>query len=132
MKFKSRANPVVGKGLLIEAPKMTVPDQAYSLKEILERFTRNEALPIGKQAFDGAEGASDEQLLDRGVDMEKLRVSDLTEKDEYIANEKALQERYNAQERAKAAKKAEAAKAAERAEIEAQLRKELEKSKAMG
>lgn len=75
-----------------------VPDDSLSLEEILIRFTRGEALPVGHDVQDGED--SDNPL---NVDLEKLRNSDLVDKEEFIEKLKEVQRKYDAQEKEKAA-----------------------------
>lgn len=75
--------------------ELTVPNQAMSLQEILERFTRKERLPVGKDVV-----FYDEQY---DVDIEKLSRMDLAERDEFLQFQRSVKARYERQEAAKKA-----------------------------
>jgi len=95
-KFNSVAFPKPSLGSVVKNPggKITVPDQALTIREIMERFTRGEALPIGAQTAFGDENL--ENPLN--VDFEKLAVADLVDKQEYSDALSELKKRYDAQE----------------------------------
>lgn len=57
----------------IGVKKVTVPSQAMSLREILTRFVRNEKLSVGHDVNYG----------DVGVDLEKMKYSDLVDRAEF-------------------------------------------------
>lgn len=114
MKFKSYASPAVWPGVKIDGPKIVVPDQAMSLHEILERFTRNEELPIGK----------DVQYHESDDDLEKISHMDLVDRAEYVQKLQETQKMYKAQE----AKKDKAEKDRLLAEAKAEAKKEAEKA----
>lgn len=85
-----------------------IPDQSMTLEEILTRFTRGETLPVGMEFADGDE-EGDNPL---GVDLEKVKNSDLVDKAEFIEKLKDVQRQFDEQEQKKAAdKKAAEAKA---------------------
>lgn len=111
MKFKSSASPAPYPGKKKFGKKLTAPDQSMSLKEILTRFTRNEALPIGKDVEYGDEGDED---------LEKISGMDLTEQAEIIEKQKAIRERFVKQEkdRIKQLEKEEREKIAEKVQKE--------------
>lgn len=96
VKFKSRAWPDPSPGTdFTNAKKLVVPDQALSLQEILDRFTRNEALAIGKDVdFD------DDPDLENplNVDLEKLVRKDPVERDEYFLLVKSVTDRFKSEE----------------------------------
>lgn len=108
MKYKLTSLPLPSLGeSYVGVPDEVVPDQSMSLREILSRFTRGEAVPVG---HDTSEGIQDE-------DLEKLKHADLVDKAEYMEKLKDVQRTHEAQEKAKAKKAAEeAAKAAKAAE----------------
>lgn len=110
--FKSVAVPEPWAGITIEGPDMVVPNQALSLQEIIERFTRGEALPIEKE-FNYHE--SDD-------DLEKIRHMDLVDREEYMSALERVKARYNAYEQKKAKEAAEKIEAETRAKIEAETR----------
>lgn len=68
--------------------KLTVPNQAMSLQEIIERFTRNESVDVGFPVH----------FHESEDDLEKLRFLDPVDKREYIKKMQAVQDAYNAQE----------------------------------
>lgn len=92
MKFRSNAipNPSVGKSYEGEI-ELTVPDQTMSLREILERFTRNEPLPIGKEV----------SYHESEDDLEKIQHMDLVDRAEYVEKLKETQRKYDKQEKAR-------------------------------
>lgn len=118
MKFKSYATPAVSVGVLTRAKKIVVPNQAMSIHEILERFTRNEQLPIGK----------DVQYHESEDDLEKISHMDLVDRAEYVEKLQETQKLYQAQE----AKKEKAVKdkiaADYREKVEDDLKKAAEKA----
>lgn len=125
MKYKKFAIPQPSLGEdYTNVPVIVVPDQSLSLKDILERFTRDESLPIGQETNYGENEDDDNPLH---VDLEKLAVADLTEKAEYRETLAAVTKNYERQEKQKAFKKAQADKiSAENAEaerIEAEVKK---------
>jgi len=99
-------------------PKILVPDQSLSLKEILTRFTRGEAVPVGKQ------GEFDDEADE---DLEKLANADLVDKAEFIDRMEQIRRAHDKQEKAKAKREAEAkladAKAAEDKRVRIAARK---------
>lgn len=116
IKFKSTAYPMPSEGKDFKhVVKGVVPNRAMSLKEILERFTRNEALPIGQDA----------QYHDSDVDLEKLRHMDLVDRAEYAQKMADVQKQHAQQEKAKHAK----AVADAKAKIEAEARAAAEADK---
>lgn len=103
---------------------MTVPDQSLSLQEILERFVRNEPLPIGK----GGEYDDDADLDNPlSIDLEKIARADMTEVMEYYNALEDLKKRYDAQEKKAAQEKAEADKLEYERHLKEEYRLELEK-----
>lgn len=91
MEFKSRSCPGMSVGIKVEGEELVVPNQALSLRQILDRFTRQQALPIGKDGnYDEGED-----------DLEKLRHMDLVDKEEYIDRLKQTQIKYGKQEEAR-------------------------------
>lgn len=114
MKFRSVSIPESSIGLTVVGPKLTVPDQAMSLAEILMRFTRNEALPIDQG------GVYHESEDDLG----KVGHLDLVERAEFVERQKETQKRFQQQEKEKERKRLEALEADERAKIAAQIRAE--------
>lgn len=98
-KYKSIATPAQGKGQsFVGVKKAVVPNQAMSLQEILERFTRGEPLEIGR-----GEGQYD----DGPDDLEKLSHMDLVDKAEYVDRLKQTSKQFEKQEKEKARKEKE-------------------------
>lgn len=115
MKFKSIASPAPSKGADFSKEKsQVVPDQSLTLKEILERFTRNEALPISHPV----------EYHESDDDLEKVQHMDLVDREEYINTLKRTQRNFEAQEQKKAKQKAEKIEAEERKKIAEKLKKE--------
>lgn len=114
MKYKSCSIPGRSKGLLIDEPSIVVPNQALTLRQILERFTRNQALPVGRTgSFDDGED-----------DLEKVGHMDPVDKAEFVEKLKKTQRDYDAQEKAKAKARSDALEKEERAKLAEQIRKE--------
>lgn len=102
--------------------KKTVPDQSLSLQDILDRFTRKEALPIGKQT-----SYNDEIELDSpfAIDLEKLAQADLLDRREALDSWNEVVDKFKAQETERQKAK-DAAKAKAKAEAdEARIQKEV-------
>lgn len=120
MKFKSIAapQPSVGESYLNEV-RQTVPDQNMSLAEILERFTRNEALPIGKAV----------NYHESDDDLEKVQNMDLVDRQEFAEKLTKTQKDYEKQEKRKTKERERVFREQERAKIAAE---EREKSKKEG
>lgn len=91
MKFKSIACPTISKGVRYSGKKLVVPNQAMSLQEILERFTRGEPLPIAQPI----------NYHESEDDLEKVSHMDLVDKEEYIDKLKTTQQEYSKQEKNK-------------------------------
>lgn len=66
-----------------DGPIHTVPNQSMSLKEILRRFIKREALPVEKEGV----------YFESEYDLEKLRHEDITVKHEVLAEVKKDVER---------------------------------------
>lgn len=101
----------VRKGQSFKGVKITVvPDQSMSLKDIIRRFIKKEALPLSKEGFY-------EDRFD--YDLEKVQHEDLVVKDEILEtvkadvakkkekHEKEVEKEKDAMKRAAAAKRAE-------------------------
>lgn len=127
MKYNSIALPApsVGKSFVGQV-SLVVPDQSMSLHEILHRFTRGEAIPVGHAV------AYDDQADTSDVDLEKVRHMDLVDREEYIDTLRDVQKKHAAQEAAKEKEtlriRSEAAKKAEERRVRIAARK-LAKSK---
>lgn len=121
-RFKGKAIPGVSPGYdCTHQVKEVVPDQSMSLREILERFTRGEAVPIGK------EGTFDDHAdSDDSIDLEKIAKADLVDREEYHAKLQETKNAYEKQEKAKSAKAAKLAKEKAEAEYKAAVEKEVQ------
>lgn len=117
MKFKSICSPSMDPGIRISGKKAVVPDQAMSLQEILTRFTRNEQLPIGKNA----------QYDDGDHDLEKVQHGDLVDRAEFVEEMREIHKSYDRQEKAKAKAAREKIAAELKAEVKAEAKAEAEK-----
>lgn len=108
MKFKGIAVPPPSKGIRITEPDQVVPDQSLSLREIIQRFTRNEALPVGMKGQYGSDSGIDpESESEFNVDVEKSAHWDLTEKHEFIDRVKEVGKEFEAAEKERAQRAAE-------------------------
>lgn len=126
MKFKGKAIPQPSEGLVITEVDQVVPDQSLSLKEILKRFVRHEALPIGNNASFG-NGQDPEGDSPLNIDLEKAAHWDLVERQEFKQKVEDMQRQYESQEKSKR-EKAHAEKVAkDKAEIESRIQAEVEK-----
>lgn len=121
MKFKSISVGGNSQGMTITAKKQVVPNQSMSLQEILERFTRGEALAIGRGTPEYHESEDD---------LEKLKNSDLVDRQEYLDKLKATQGNYAKQEKRKEAARLKKLEEEERAKIAAKLAAEKDPPKA--
>ena len=90
---------------------LTVPDQSFTIREILERFTSGIAPPISRQA----EYDDEEYLIDENIDFEE-NIVDITEATEKFDNSKRRYEQGSAQveKLSKEAKEREIERAVER------------------
>lgn len=123
MKFINTALPKPSEGIsFIGIKDEVVPDQSMSLQEILERFTRGEAIPVGMQTETGDEDL-DNPL---NVDLEKMKFADLTDKAEYSEKLEEVKRSYDKQEKKKAAKIAAETAAAQKAAEEKKIQDEVE------
>lgn len=112
----------------MDGPKLVVPDQSLSLREILKRFTRHEALPIGSNTHYGSDGSIDpESDSEFNIDVEKARYWDLTEKDDFKAMVYAEKARHEKIEKAKADKVKAANAAKQKAEFDSAVQREAAK-----
>lgn len=117
MKYRSQACPAPSAGTPTLDKKNVVPNQSISLQEILLRFTRNEALPVGNEVH----------YHESEDDLEKVKHMDLVDRYEFIDKLKETQERYQQQERLKAER--EKRQTVEKAKAE--ILEEIEKQKAV-
>lgn len=105
------------------AKRMTVPSQSLSLREILRRFVRREALPTSQ---DGV-------YEDRFGDLEKMTRLDIVEQMEQVekwkSQIKAFEERNKAQAEKDAADKVLADKAAIETEVQNRLAQQAREGK---
>lgn len=116
IRYKGVAWPSPTPGEKRKGKKEVVPDQSLSLKEILRRFVRNEALPVGHKAVYGSDGEIDPESDSQfNIDQEKAKHWDLTEKDEFREEVMKIREEHiKAEKQAKAKKDKEAAEKAEK------------------
>lgn len=122
MKFKKNSIPEPSLGVSFEGVvDELVPNQSMSLKTILQRFTRGEALAVSHEA--------DIQFgdLDGETDLEKLKHADLVDKADFIqrmeeVKQKHAEEVRKAEAKVKADKKAKA-EAEFNARVEAEVKK---------
>lgn len=121
MKFKSNAFPKPCLGQKEFGPVLVVPNQAMSLEEILERFTRGEPVAVGR----------DISYHESDDDLEKVSKMDLVDRDEYIEKLKQTQKDFDKQEKRKAAKEREklVKEAAEKLAAEKQKASQADPSK---
>lgn len=101
-----------------KVPDITLPDQSLSLQEILDRFTRNEPLPVDMGGEYSGEDDFDNPL---NVDIEKLARADITEKAEYYNALEELKKRYMDQEKKVLEEEETARKKAEAERIRAEV-----------
>lgn len=105
MKFKSIALPRATPGVIVVGTmedeegkeikgKLVVPDQSLSLHEIIARFTRGEAVPVGH----------DVQFHESEDDLEKVAKKDLVDRAEFVDKLKRTQAEFKKQEARNAAK----------------------------
>lgn len=123
MQYRALAYPKKSKGLNFEGVEhLTKPSAGMSLKVILDRFTRGEAVPVGKDALDGVD-------YDFGLDIDymKLRGADLVDKQDFIQKMQVIQDAHKRQQAFKEAQaKAKAEKEAEEA-IQRRIQDEAQK-----
>lgn len=138
MKFRGISLPAPFKGIPVTWKDQVVPDQSMSLKDILTRFVRREALPVSKDTYYGSQtGIDPDSESEFNVDQEKAQYWDFTEKADFkekVDNAKREHEQYQSAKKKRAeAKKAEAEKAEfERKVEEAAARKAAQKGTAEG
>lgn len=115
MKYLSRAVPDPDKGRKIRNKdgKLTVPDSAMSLAEILRRFVRNEAVPVGREMV----------FHESDDDLDKIAHSDLTERAEFVERQKETQREFDRQEKRKASARRKKLEEEERSKIREELAK---------
>lgn len=99
-----------------DIPDMVVPDQGMSLREILDRFVRNEPLPVDM----GGQFGNEDLDNPLNIDLEKMARADLTDKADYYNALEEIKKSYKAQEKAAENAKAEAARKAEIERIRAE------------
>lgn len=113
MKYKSVSLPAPSKGTEAKGPELVAPNQALSLRQILERFTRNQAVPVGRDhSYDEGED-----------DLEKVAHMDLVDKAEFVEKLKQTQKDFEKQEKAKAAAQRKKLEDEERQKIAEELKK---------
>lgn len=107
---------------------IVVPNQSMSLKEILDRFTREQSLPVGMDVQDG-DPDLDNPL---NVDLEKMAVADLVDKEEYKNSLKEINRKWDFQQKVKFRKEKEIKEAADRAAENERIEKEVQKRVSKG
>lgn len=118
MKFRTESIPTPTKGISFAGIKdQVVPDRSMSLKYILERFTRGEAVPV---AHETSEGVQEE-------DLEKIRHADLVDKAEYKEKLEEVKKAYDKQEKAKLKKQRELDEQKAQEELQAKIKEEAKK-----
>lgn len=111
MESVKSAFPAPSKGRVMQEKDQFVPDQSYSLKEILARFVRHEPLPVGHATRYGSDGDIDpESPSEFNIDQEKAKYWDLAEKQEFRERVMAVREQFEAK-KSDRVKKAKAEKA---------------------
>lgn len=126
MKFKGKAIPAPSEGLVITELDQTVPDQSMSLREILERFTKGEALPVGKAAEWG-NGQDPEGDSPLNIDLEKAANWDLVERQEFNEKVDEMKREVERVNKTRAEKAAEKKAEKEKADFEKRVADEVEK-----
>ncbi|MEM2002456.1 MAG: hypothetical protein QXT77_07425 [Candidatus Methanomethylicaceae archaeon] len=124
MIFRATSIPKPAAGFRITDKTQVVPDKSLTLVEILKRFTRGEALPLGHTVNYGGDEDLDNPL---NVDLEKVAFADLTEKDELKQQIEAVQAKHKEEEAVKAKKTAEAKAKAKAEAEEKRIQDEVEK-----
>jgi len=116
VKFKAIVYPAPSAGTRAQNKKgkLTVPDSSMSLKEILNRFVRNEAVPVGRNVT----------WHESDDDLDKIAHADLTEQAEFVEKQKETQRKYDREQKEATRKRREALKEEERAKMRAELEKE--------
>lgn len=110
------SRPTVGQSF-VGQKKLTVPSQNLSLREIIRRFVRREALPQSKDGL----------YEDRFGDLEKLSRMDIVEKMEKVEELKSQIAAFEAREKARFEKEKADAKAAEEKRIQDEVIARYEK-----
>lgn len=82
MKIVTRRNYEPYAGSINELPSLTVPDLSLSMREILQRFTRGQAIPAGVVREDAVYLGEQETL-----DFERMDKQDLIEYSKELAEE---------------------------------------------
>lgn len=117
--YRAIAVPKPSKGISFAGIKsIVVPDQSYSLKEILQRFTRGESMPVLH------EGRYDETT---DIDLEKVKHLDLVDKHELIQQQKTFRAQHQEKETARLKAEAEKTAAAQKAQAEKEFNEAVEK-----
>lgn len=91
MKYISKAITEQLKGQSEFGPVLVLPNQALSLREILQRFTRGEPIAIGKETT----------YHESDDDLEKVSHLDLVDREEFVNRLKLTQKDYEKQEKLK-------------------------------
>lgn len=116
VKFKAVAWPAPPKPKdYKDQVRVTLPDQSLSLEDILDRFTRNESVPVGKHVQFDSEAELDSAMT---VDIEKIMRADLVERANYFDMLENVKKTFEKEEKARQKKTAEA-------ELEKRIKAEL-------
>lgn len=97
-------------------PRLTVPSQSLSLREILRRFVRREPLPTSRDGI----------YEERFGDIEKIAHMDIVEQLAFAEDLKSKVAAFNDREKVRLEKEAEEAEAARLADIEAKVEARLQ------
>lgn len=91
MKYVSKAITRPVKGQSEFGPVLVLPNQALSLSEILQRFTRGEPIAIGKET----------SYHESEDDLEKVSHLDLVDREEFVNKLRSTKKEYEKQEKLK-------------------------------
>lgn len=117
MKFHGFSKPAPSKGRSDWGPKIVQPNAALSLQDILMRFTRGEAVPVGMGNGVYHEGDDD---------LSQIQHADLVDKAVFVEKQKAIRQRFNDEQLELKAKRRKKFEEKEKARIEADVRAEME------
>lgn len=124
MRYVKSSLPRPSDGLQAKWVNIVVPDQSLTLKDILERFTRGEAMPIARDEQFGGNEDLDDPL---NFDLEKLVKADMTERDEVAQKIKEMRVQAEREEKERGRKEAEHKAKAKAAAEEKRIADEVEK-----
>lgn len=113
MKTRPLIAPKPSQGVsFVGIKSLVVPNQALSIAEILERFTRGEPVNVGKQVT----------FHDSEDDIERISHQDIVERSEFVEKLKKVRSDFDLQEKRKAARE----RAAARKKVEDEIRTKLQ------